>query len=103
MILTSGLTISQDAIRRQISAALNLIVQQEQLVDGSRKITHITEIRGLKDGDIIMEDIFSYDIENIDAGGKVIGRWVASGIKPLFYPRFHKMNIAISEDIFNKG
>jgi pilus assembly protein CpaF len=103
MILTSGLAITQEAIRRQIAAALNLIVQQEQLADGSRKITHITEIRGLKDGEIIMEDIFSYDVEKIDTGGKVIGKWKASGIKPLFYPRFHKMNIEINEDIFNKG
>lgn len=103
MILTSGLSITQEAIRRQIAAALNLIVQHEQLADGTRKIIHITEIRGLKDGEIIMEDIFNYEIEKIDEKGRVIGKWVASGIKPLFYPRFKKLGIDLSEDIFNKG
>lgn len=100
MILTSGLAIPQEAIRRQIAAALNLIVQQEQLADGTRKITCIAEIRGLKEGEIIMDDIFSYDIEKIDAKGKVIGKWITSGIKPLFYPKFKKLGIDLKEDIF---
>jgi pilus assembly protein CpaF len=103
LILTSGVTISQEAIRRQIAAALNLLVQQEQLADGSRKITHITEIRGIKDGDIFMEDLFTYEIENIDAKGKVIGRWSASGITPLFFPKFKQLGINLPEDIFKQG
>lgn len=103
LILTSGLSITQEAIRRQIAAALNLIVQQEQLADGTRKITHITEIRGLKDGEIIMEDIFTYDIDKIDSEGRVIGKWVASGITPLFLLKFKKLGVTLSEDIFRKG
>lgn len=103
MILTSGLSITQEAIRRQIAAALNLIVQQEQFTDGTRKITHITEIRGLKDGEILMEDIFSYDIEKIDVEGKTIGKWVALGLKPLFYSKFKKLGIDLKEDIFRQG
>ncbi len=103
LILTSGVTISQEAIRRQIAAALNLLVQQEQLVDGSRKITHITEIRGIKDGDIFMEDLFTYEIENIDAKGKVVGKWIASGITPLFLPKFKQLGINFPEDIFKQG
>jgi len=103
LILTSGLAITQEAIRRQIAAALNLIVQQEQVADGTRKITHISEIRGLKDGEVIMEDIFTYDIEKIDSKGKVVGRWIASGIKPLFYPRFKKLGIDLKEEIFKPG
>jgi pilus assembly protein CpaF len=103
LILTSGLAITQEAIRRQIAAALNLVVQQEQLADGSRKITHITEIRGLNEGELVMNDIFTYDIEKMDSAGKIVGKWIASGIKPLFYPKFIKLGIDLQEDIFKQG
>ena len=102
MILTSGLPINLDAIHRQISAAVNLIVQQEQLVDGSRKITHITQVNGLKDGQVVLEDIFCYDIEGVDAQDKVQGRFRATGIKPAFYHLFKKRNTDLAPEIFNK-
>jgi len=101
MILTSGLPITLEAIHRQISTAINLIVQQEQLPDGSRKITHITQINGLKDGQVILEDIFKYDFEKTDGNFK--GIWQATGIVPAFYPLFQKEGIAISQEIFAKG
>jgi pilus assembly protein CpaF len=102
MILTSGIPISMPAIHRQIAAAIDLIVQQERLSDGSRRITHITQISGLKEGLIKMEDIFSYDIEGVDAEGSVKGEWKASGVIPVFFPRFKKAGIDLSEKIFHK-
>ncbi len=103
MILTSGIPINLDAIHRQISAAVNLIVQQEQLVDGTRKITYITQVNGLKDGRVILEDIFRYDQEGFDAHGAVLGRWRATGVKPVFYSLFVKSGINLAEEIFNQG
>lgn len=102
MILASGIPINLEAIHRQIAAALNLIVQQEQLLDETRKITHITQVRGLKEGEVILEDIFVYDIEGIDSGGKVQGRWKASGVIPSFYSAFKKVGIDLPKEIFNK-
>lgn len=102
MILTSGITISLDAIHRQIATAVHLIVQQEQFIDGSRKITNITQVNGLKDGRVVLEDIFVYDIEGFDSTGKIKGRWKATGKNPVFYPLFKKRGISLSEELFRE-
>ncbi|MCM8795720.1 MAG: CpaF family protein [Candidatus Omnitrophica bacterium] len=75
MILASGVPVTLEMIHRQIAASINLIVQQEQLSDGSRKITHITQVNGLKDGRVDLEDIFIYEIEGVDSQGKIKGNW----------------------------
>jgi pilus assembly protein CpaF len=103
MILTSGVPISLEAIHRQIAAAVHIIIQQDQLLDGSRKITHISQVNGLADGGVKMEDIFYYEIEDIDSAGKVRGSWKATGVIPVFYPLFKKSGINLDQSIFNKG
>jgi pilus assembly protein CpaF len=102
MILTSGVPIRLEVIHRQIASTVNLIVQEEQLLDGSRKVTHIAGVNGLKDGLVVLEDIFLYELEGIDSEGKVQGRWKATGIIPVFYPLFKKAGIELSKEIFNK-
>lgn len=102
MILTSGIPITLDAIHRQIAAAIQLIIEQEQLPDGSRKITHIAQVSGLKDGRVALEDIYRYEFEGIDAKGNLSGKWKATGIIPSFYPVFKKWNIDLPKEIFNK-
>ncbi|MEW6075605.1 MAG: CpaF family protein [Candidatus Omnitrophota bacterium] len=101
MILTSGVQVSLEAIHRQIAAALNIIVQQEQLVDGSRKVTHVSQVNGLHDGKVVVEDLFLYTIEHIDPHTSVVkGHWEYTGTKPAFAQKFRKENIALSEGIF---
>lgn len=101
MILTGGLNIPVWAIKQQIASSINLIVQQEQLFDGSRKVTSITEVRGLSDkGEIILQDLFSYEIDDIDEDGRVKGRWKNHGVAPLFLSRFKKMGVDLNVDIF---
>lgn len=101
MILTGGLNIPVWAIKQQIASSINLIVQQEQLFDGSRKVTSITEVRGLSDkGEIILQDLFSYEIDDIDEDGRVKGRWKNHGAAPLFLSRFKKMGVDLNVDIF---
>lgn len=102
MILTSGVPIIVEVIHRQIAAAINLIVQQEQLLDGPRKITHVTQVNGLKDNQVVLEDIFVFEQEGIDSEGKVKGRWRATGIIPSSYPAFIKAGIKLPKEIFNK-
>jgi pilus assembly protein CpaF len=101
MILTSGVPIGLEAIHRQIAASVNLIVQQEQLSDGTRRITHISQVKGLK-GDLVeVEDIFSYEIDGIDpVNNSVKGKWIASGVLPLCLQKFKKLGISLSEGIF---
>ncbi len=102
MILISGVPISLEVIHRQIAHTLNLIVQQEQLLDGSRKITQITQISGLTDNQVILDDLFVYELEGIDSEGKVKGKWKATGKTPIFYERFKKAGIDLPKEIFNK-
>jgi pilus assembly protein CpaF len=102
MILTSGVLITLEAIHRQIAAGLNLIVQHEQLVDGSRKITNITQVDGLKDGQVVLEDLFTYNVDSVTPEGKVYGRWIATGATPAFHPLFKKAGVDLPAGIFNK-
>ena len=103
MILTSGIAMRPEAIHRQMAAAINLIVHQEQLLDGTRKVTNITQINGLKDGQVYLEDIFVYDIERVDPDGKVYGKWRATGVIPMFYDKFKKAGVEVPQEIFKKG
>ena len=99
MILTSGINIPVWAIKKQIASSLNLIIQQEQLADGSRKITHITEARGLDKDELVLQDLFSYEIEGVE-DSKVKGTWKKHGVVPLFFSRFKKKGVELSEEIF---
>ena len=81
---------------------LNLVIQQDQLADGGRKITKITQVNGLKDGWANLEDIFYYDIERVDKDGLVHGRFKATGVVPSFYPIFGKRGVALAKELFNK-
>lgn len=82
MALFSGLNLPVHAIRQQIASGLDIIVQQDQLHDGSRKVTHITEVRGMDGDDIQLQDIFSFHIESTDEQGKVHGNFRAVSVPP---------------------
>jgi len=100
MIMMFGATMAAEIVRRQISGSIDLLIQHEQLSDGSRKITHIAAITDYKDKDIIVEDLFSFEQENIDSGGKVIGKFVCSGIKPArIQEKFRKHNLSLDDYI----
>jgi pilus assembly protein CpaF len=99
MVLYAGLNIPTLAIRGQISSGLDLIVQQEQLLDGSRKITHITEVGNVEDGQIALKDIYRYDIEGVSDDFKIQGRFRAYG-KPGFFPLFIKKGISLPDSMF---
>jgi pilus assembly protein CpaF len=98
--LYASLNLPTWAIRQQISSGLNLIVQHEQLIDGTRKITHLTEVGELKDNNQIeLKDLFRYEIEEVTDDFKVKGRFKACG-KPTFFPLFAKKGVKLDESIF---
>ncbi len=100
MILSSGVPMGLETIHRQIAAAINLIVHQEQLTGGSRKIINITQVSGLKDGGVVLEDIFYYDVNN-ERNSQKPG-WYATGVIPVFYNLFKKAGMNLPREIFNK-
>jgi len=99
MALYAGLYIPVWAIRKQIASGIDLIVQHEQLTDGSRKITYITEVEGIQNDEIKLRDIFTYEIEEVTKDGKVKGNFKAKNI-PTFSDVFKKRGVDLNEDIF---
>ena len=102
MALYAGLNLPAWAIRKQIASGIDIIVQQEQLIDGSRKITYISEVSGIDNNEIIIKDLFHYNIEGVDDdSGKVKGKFVALGM-PSFYMALKKKGLKLEEDIFKE-
>ena len=102
MVLYSGTNLSEWIIRKQISHGLDLVVQQNQLVDGSRKITRISEVAEGEERSMC-RDLFVFEQEGIDSSGRVLGRFKSTGIKPKFMDKFFKRGVSLSEDIFKEG
>jgi pilus assembly protein CpaF len=87
MVLMAGMDLPVRAIRDQIASAIHLVVQQARLPDGSRRVTHVTEVVGLDlDGRLILEDIFEYKRRGVGPDGKIIGEMVLTGYIPSFIP-----------------
>ncbi len=83
LVLMAGMDLPVTVVRKQIVSAINLIVQQARLRDGSRKITNITEVQGLEGETVILQDIFAFE-EQGERDGKVIGRHKPIGVRPNF-------------------
>jgi pilus assembly protein CpaF len=98
MAMYAGLALPSSEIRRQIASGVNLLLQHEQLADGSRKITYITEVAGMKDGEIVLNDIFRFEIAGLDENGQVMGEFKLIN-RPINTMRFIKRGIRIEEII----
>jgi pilus assembly protein CpaF len=98
----AGMDLPVRAIREQIASAIDLIVQQERLKDGSRRIVNITEVQGMEGDVIVMQDIFTFQQTGIE-NGKIVGRMKPTGIRPKFIHRFEVANIYLPPNIFGAG
>lgn len=101
MVLMAGMDLPTQAIREQIASAINIVVQQTRFPDGSRKITHISEITGMESGTIQMQDIFRYKQDGFDSEGRVKGNFVATGQIPEFYEQLRARGLQVDMSIFN--
>jgi pilus assembly protein CpaF len=100
MVLMAGMDLPVRAIREQIASAVDLIVQQSRLRDGSRKITHLTEVQGMEGEVITLQDIFVFDQTGCDEQGKVIGRFKPTGIRPKFLDKLSSNGINLANETF---
>lgn len=103
MVLMSGLELPVRAIREQISSAIDLIIQQSRIRDGSRKITYVTEVQHMEDNTITTQDIFRYEQTGFDESGKAIGHFVPTGLKPGFLDKFELNGVELPDDFFMPG
>jgi pilus assembly protein CpaF len=102
MVLMAGMDLPIKAIREQISSAVDLIVQQSRLKDGSRRITHITEVMGMEGDVITMQDIFVFKQHGRDEKGKINGSMTPTGIKPKFAEKLEEAGITLPNDIYSR-
>ncbi len=99
MVLMAGVDLPLRAIREQIASAVDLIVHQNRLKDGSRKIVSITEVQGMEGDVIVMQDIFTFEQTGV-SDGKIIGRLKPTGIRPKFVEKFEVAGIHLPPTIF---
>lgn len=101
MVLMSGMDLPLKAIRDQVSSAIDLIVQQSRLRDGTRKITSITEVVGMEGDVISMQDIFVYESDgSVDAEGKFIGKFKATGVRPKSIEKIRGNGVNVNSEWF---
>jgi pilus assembly protein CpaF len=102
MVLMAGMDLPVRAIREQICNAVDLIVQQSRLKDGSRRITHITEILNMEGEVVVTQDLFLFRQTGVDADGKVIGQFTPTGIRPHCMEKLEHHGIALDPAFFHK-
>ncbi len=100
MVLMAGMDLPIRAIREQIASAVDVIVQQSRLKDGSRKVTHITEVVGMEGDVITLQDIFVFKQRGRDDKGRIVGEFISTGIKPKFIEKFEHTGTILPNNIF---
>ncbi len=100
MVNMAGFNLPSEYIKKFISSAINVVIQVDRLVDGTRKIVSLQEITGMEGNVITMQEIFSFDQSGVDQNGMVSGRFRTHGVRPKFFDRFQKMGIPLTEDLF---
>jgi pilus assembly protein CpaF len=100
LVLMAGMDLPSRAIREQIAAAVNVIVQQTRISDGSRKVTAISEVTGIEGGVVTLNDIFKFNQTGFTPDGKVVGKHEPTGQIPTFVSKLRKRGIKIDMSMF---
>jgi pilus assembly protein CpaF len=100
MILMASLDLPSRAIREQIASAVHIIIQISRMSDGSRKLTHVSEVAGMEGQVVTMQDIFRFEQTGIDGEGRVKGVFKSTGIRPKFAEKFESLGISLSQGLF---
>jgi pilus assembly protein CpaF len=101
MVLMAGMDLPVRAIREQVASAVDLIVHLHRLRDGTRRVTHVTEVVGMEGDIITMQDLFLFDYGmGIDEDGRYLGRLKATGIRPSFSDHLENFGISLPADLF---
>jgi len=103
MCLMAGIDFPLKVVREQIASAVELIVQQSRLRDGTRRVTQVTEVAGMEGDTIVLQDIFKFTEEGLDANNKVVGAMRATGLRPIFTPKLEAAGFNLPPEIFSTG
>ena len=102
MVSMANSNMQINSIRQQIASAVHMLVQASRFSDGSRRVTSITEVTGMEGSTITLQDLFVFEKRGIDAEGRVIGRFAATGIRPKFYEKLVSAGIRLRTEIFEE-
>jgi len=103
MVLMAGFDLPERAIREQVAAAINVVIQLSRLSDGTRKVVSVSEITGMEGPTIVMQDIFVFKKKGVKPDGGVLGDFVATGVRPWFMDKFRVSGFQVPEHIFERG
>jgi len=103
LVLMAGMELPTKAIREQIASGIDLLIQVQRLQDGSRKVTHVTEVAGMEGDTITLQDIFLFKLDYVDEDGRVRGAMKPTGIRPGFAEKFAMVGIALPNNLFDSG
>ena len=102
MVAMTNMNLPEKSVRQQIASAITIVVQATRMSDGTRKITAISEITGMEESVISMQEIFSFQKKGIGPDGRVIGTFVPSRIRPRFLERLRVSGIVLPPSLFDK-
>lgn len=100
MVMMAGMDLPLKVVRQQISSAIDLIIQQSRLKDGSRKVTAITEVAGMEGETVVLTDIFKFEQTGVGQDGVILGELKATGIRPIFTPRLEAAGFKLGGEVF---
>ncbi|WP_369133091.1 CpaF family protein [Modestobacter sp. I12A-02662] len=101
LVLMAGMDLPLRAIREQIASAVDVIVQLTRLRDGTRRVTHVTEVQGMEGETVTLQDAFLFDYSaGVDAAGRFLGKPVPTGVRPRFTDRFAELGVTLSPRVF---
>jgi pilus assembly protein CpaF len=104
MVLMAGMDLPVRAIREQVASAVDLIVHQTRFKDGSRRVTHLTEVERMEGEVVTLQDIFAWDgSAGFDVEGRALGRLAATGLRPRFLDKLAQANVEVDPLLFVPG
>jgi pilus assembly protein CpaF len=103
MAMMASLNLTEKAIRRQIASAISLVVHVSRFNDGTRRVTHVTEVTGMEADVISLQDLFVFERQGVSADGRTIGSFAASGIRPKFADRLKASGFELPADMFDQA
>jgi len=97
----ANLNLPEKAVRRQLASAVQLVVQISRFNDGTRRVTHLSEITGMEEDVVSMQDVFVFEKQGISQDGRVMGSFQATGIRPKFAERLKASGINVQASWFD--
>jgi pilus assembly protein CpaF len=103
MAMMANLNLPEKAVRKQIAAAITIVVQVARFNDGTRRVTHISEITGMEDDVVSMQDVFVFEKQGVSPDGRTLGTFTATGIRPKFADKLQASGISLPANFFEQS